>query len=116
MTDLVACLSSGKGTWNDVAAIIKSENWDRVFLITNDFGKENFSADAEFIMINPFQEVTAMKKELVSKFREKRLSFEVAAHIVSGSGKEHMAIISALFELGKGIRLVVSENDQLVLL
>jgi len=116
MTDLVACLSSGKGTWSDVAAIIKAENWDRVFLITNDFGKENFSADADFILVNSFQDISKLKSDLVSIFKDKRLSFEVAAHLVSGTGKEHMAIISALFELGKGIRLVTSENDSLVLL
>ena len=36
---------------------------------------------------------------------------EVAVNIVSGNGKEHMAIISALLKLGVGIRLMAVTKD-----
>ena len=42
MTDFVACLSTGKGTWGNVKRIIEEGEWDNILLITNDFGKENF--------------------------------------------------------------------------
>ena len=40
MTDLIACISSGKGTWGHVARIIDGQEWNNIFLITNDFGKD----------------------------------------------------------------------------
>jgi len=54
MTDLIACLSSGKGTWGHVNRLIEDGNWEKVFLITNEFGKENFSntKNAEMIVID----------------------------------------------------------------
>ena len=62
MTSLVAWLSSGKGTWSHVAKLINSENWDSVFLITNDFGKNNFKPDSKtkLIEIQENQDITDM--------------------------------------------------------
>ena len=40
MTELIAFLSTGKGTWANVSGLIKGESWDKVYLLTNDFGKE----------------------------------------------------------------------------
>jgi len=45
MTELIACLSSGKGSWSYILRMLKEESWDNVFLITNSFGKENFKAE-----------------------------------------------------------------------
>jgi len=42
MTELVACLSTGKGTWGHVSRLIADGTWEKIILITNDFGKENF--------------------------------------------------------------------------
>ena len=36
MTDLIACLSSGKGTWGHVNRLISDGEWGKIFLITND--------------------------------------------------------------------------------
>ena len=43
MPTLIACLSTGKGTWGHVNHLIDNNNYDKVILITNDFGKENFN-------------------------------------------------------------------------
>ena len=37
MTDLIACLSTGKGTWEHVARVINCMEWNNIFLITNEF-------------------------------------------------------------------------------
>ena len=34
MTELVACLTTGKGSWTEVAKLIAGENWEKVYLIT----------------------------------------------------------------------------------
>jgi len=108
MTELVACLSTGKGTWLPVIKLIKSEAWSKIFLISTDFARSKFQTDikAEFIVFDPEKPT----KEIVEKIRkglDKRLfGPEVALNLSSGTGKEHMAIISALLKQGVGIRLV----------
>ena len=45
MTELIACLSTGKGTWGHVARLMQDQEWDKIYLITNDYGKENFNSN-----------------------------------------------------------------------
>ena len=47
----------------------------------------------------------------MQKLKEKISGIEVGLNIVSGSGKEHMALISALLKLGIGIRLVALTSN-----
>jgi hypothetical protein len=107
-------LTTGKGTWAEVARLIQSEEWEHVFIITNDFGKEKFSCNKEhsFIIINPFDKISDIKNKIKTELKDK-LSLEVALNFVSGTGKEHMALIGALFEMGNGIRLVETEEGKL---
>lgn len=112
MTSLVACLGAGKGTWAEVRKLMESESWEKVFLITNSFGKEKFfAANAEFIVIDDFQGPKAIAAVVISHLKEKISDTEVALNISSGSGNVHMAVLSALLKLGFGIRLVFLAND-----
>ena len=113
MTDLIACLSTGKGTWGHVSHLIKSEKWDKVFLITNEYGKENFQKDlnADFIVVDSNKALKDLRDDIYSALNEKTTSTEVALNIISGSGKEHMAIISAVLKLGLGLRFVAITRD-----
>jgi len=106
MVDLVACLSTGKGTWGHVSRLIEDEDWGKILLITNEFGKENFSLkkEGEFLVINSGKPM----KELVEDIKEHlkgKLENDVALNLISGTGKEHMAILAAVLKLGVGIRL-----------
>src|SRR3989338_6370206 len=112
MTYVIACLGAGKGTWNEVARLVASESWSNIFLITNDFGKENFAqkfpaVKAAFVVVDdfapPMQLVDGIKKALSGKIADT----EVAVNMASGSGNVHMALISALLQLGLGLRFVV---------
>ncbi len=116
MTSLVACLGAGKGTWNEVAKLISSETWNGIFLITNDFGKENFGqkfggAKAEFVVVNDMapseQLLDQIKKGLAGRISDT----EVAVNMASGTGSVHMALIAALIHLGLGIRFVVPSES-----
>jgi len=113
MTVLIACLGSGKGTWTEVQKLISSESWDKVFLITNSFGKERFEADAEFIILDDMQAPQALAPIIISQLKGKITDTEVALNVSSGSGNMHMAILSALLKLGFGIRLVSLVNDKM---
>ena len=108
MTELVACLSSGKGSWNYIARLIREESWDNIFLITNEFGKENFKADDAQLMVVDFRKpISELIKDIIENLKGKIKGIEVAVNLVSGTGKEHMAIMSALLKLGLAIRFVV---------
>ena len=60
MPTLIACLSSGKGTWAEVSKIITSQEWNTIFLITNKFGEENFKPpeNTQLIIIDFFKEIS----------------------------------------------------------
>ncbi len=113
MTELIACLSTGKGTWGHVSRLIQEGEWEKVYLITNDFGKENFSAeeDTEFIVIDPNQGLTELRDQIHSLLKEKIKGAEVGLNIISGTGKEHLALVSAILKLGVGVRFVALTKD-----
>lgn len=115
MTDLIACLSTGKGTWLEVSKIMKSADWTKIFLIAPKFSMEKFTHDKkfEFVEINPDGEIEDIKKAIVEKLTNK-LDIDTAISIASGSGKEHIAVISAALTLGTGIRLISLKNNNMV--
>ena len=112
MTELIACLSTGKGTWGHVSRLIDGQDWEKVFLVTNDFGlKFDTRGKGEFIVVDFNKGIDALIEDIVKQLKGKIKSFEVALNLASGSGKEHMAIISALIKLGVGFRLVVLTKE-----
>lgn len=114
MTELVALLSTGEGSWAQVAGIIKQGDWENIILIGNEFAKK-FQIDKEFTFI----EITSsrlidLKQELQEKLRGKIQGTEVALSIASGDGKEHMALISALLAQPVGVRFTALTKDGIV--
>ncbi len=112
MTILIACLSTGKGTWGHVSRLIQDGTWDKAYLITNAYGKENFNKNekTELIDVNMQQGLKELRDEIKEKLNGK-LNGEVAVNFVSGTGREHMALISALLQLGAGIRLTALTKE-----
>lgn len=116
MTTLVACLSSGKGTWVPVLELAKCPSFEQVYLICNPWAQQNFKnqqTNTQLILIDDQQPLLQMIASLQTALKGKILDTEVALNLFSGTGKEHMAILSALLKLGLGIRLVQVQNAQL---
>ncbi len=119
MTELVAFLTTGKGTWghvNRLLAGINDEKWEKVLLLTNEFGAQNFKPqegqeNVELIQINSRQRIEELNEEIASKLKEKVKGSEIAVNFVSGDGKEHMALMSAIMKLGVGFRLVALDAE-----
>lgn len=113
MTDLIACVSSGEGTWGHVQRLVNEGPFTRVFLLTDAFGKEKFTAQkpVEFILIDSSAPTATLAENIRSTLQGKIQDLEVAVNFVSGNGKEHMALLSALLKLGLGIRLVVLTKE-----
>ncbi len=110
MSELIVCLSTGKGTWGHVSRLIHDGEWEKIFLVTNAFGKENFTPDkpAEFLVVDPNKEINELRDDIYDQLRSKVKSGEVdiGLNMISGTGKEHMALMAAVLKLGIGIRLV----------
>ncbi len=112
MTNLIAFLTTGKGTWGHVNGLTNSEEWDKVYLLTNDFGKEKFTANekTELIVLDMNGSAEEIRDGIVKNLKDK-VSGEVGVNFISGTGKEHMALMSALIKLGVGFRFVVSTQE-----
>jgi len=112
--ELIALLSTGEGTWGQVAGVINHGEWDKIILLGNDFAKKfTLEKDFEFIEINSSAFIE-LKEEIMNKLKGKVKGTEVGLSIASGNGKEHMALISALLSLPVGIRFTVLTKDGLV--
>ena len=106
--ELVALLSSGKGTWAQVSGLIKQGEWEKIILLGDEFSSQFKIQDkediTEFIKVDFGKRLTDLRDELAKKLKGKIKGVEVAVTIASGNGKEHMALISALINLPVGIR------------
>ena len=113
----MALLSSGKGTWGQVAGLVKREEWDNIFLVGSEFA-EKFTCEKkhEFIKVDTSQSIKELKDELVQKLKGKIKGTEVALSIASGEGREHMALISALLSLPVGVRFTALTKDGIIYL
>lgn len=113
--ELVALLSSGKGTWGQVAGLIKYGEWDKIIILGDEFAKR-FSTDKEFefVKVDLSKRLKDLKEEFSEKLKGKFEGTEVALSIASGSGKEHMALISALINLPVGIRFAALTKEGII--
>ncbi len=112
--ELVALLDSNQSTLGQVTGVINREEWDNIILI-GDSSTKNFNnnKDFEFIEIQD-SPITDLKDQISSKLKGKIKGTEVALSIAGGTGKQHMALISALLSSPVGIRFTVLTKDGLV--
>ena len=112
--ELVALLSLGKGSWGQVAGLIKQGDWEKIILLGNDFAKK-FKTDkpSEFIELTS-SNIKDLRDEILKKLKGKIKGTEVALSIASGEGKEHIALISALLNIPVGVRFVVLTQEGIV--
>ena len=113
--ELIALLSSGKGTWGQISGLMNHGEWEKVILLGDDFAK-NFkhAKKFEFIQVNLSQKIKDLREEIKKKLTGKINGTEVALSVASGNGKEHMALISALINLPVGIRFAVLTQEGVI--
>jgi len=106
---LIAVLGVGKGTWGHVGRLITEETWDRVLLISNEWGKENFAPtkECEWIIVNNRAGFEIIKEEIKKNLPDS----ELVISLISGSGKEHMAVLAALKDKGYKYQVVILTGE-----
>ena len=116
--ELVCLLSSGKGTWAQVAGLIKHGDWENIILLGDDFSSQFKVEDkkeiTQFIKVDLKKRIKDLRDEFSQKLKGKIHGTEVALSIASGDGKEHMALISSLLTLPVGIRFAALTKDGVI--
>ncbi|MCK5149891.1 hypothetical protein KAJ87_03110 [Candidatus Pacearchaeota archaeon] len=113
--ELIALLSTGKGTWAQVSGLMKHGEWDKIIVLGGDFAKDfKHDKEFEFIKIDLDKKIKDLKEDFMDKLKGKISGTEVALSIASGDGKEHMSLISALINLPVGIRFAALTKDGVI--
>ena len=113
--ELVALLSSGKGTWAQVSGLMNHGEWEKIILIGGDFAKDfKHEKKFEFIKVDLDKKLKDLRDEFLSKLKGKMKGTEVALSLASGDGREHMALISALINLPVGIRFAALTKEGII--
>ncbi len=119
---LLAVLGIGKGTWGHIARLISEEKWDKIMLVGNDWGKENFAPfkkevaegkpvpakEIDWILVNNRVGFNSLKGAIKEKLPN---TDEICISLISGSGKEHIAVLAALRESKKDFKLVILTGE-----
>lgn len=113
--ELVALLSSGKGSWAQVSGLMKHGEWDNIIVLGDEFAS-GFTHEKkfEFIRVDLSKRIKDLRDELSQKLRGKIRGTEVALSIASGEGKEHMSLIAALINLPVGIRFAALTKEGVI--
>jgi len=107
---LLAVLGIGKGTWGHIARLISEEEWDQTLIIGNDWGKENFTPgkEVDWVLVNNRAGFNILKDTIKEKLPDVD---EICVSLISGSGKEHTALLAALRESKKAFKLVILTGE-----
>jgi hypothetical protein len=113
--ELVALLSSGEGSWAQVAGLMKHGEWNNIIIIGDDKAK-TFTHEKEFtfVKVDLDKKLKDLKEDISKKIKGKIKGVEVALSIASGEGKEHMALISALINFPVGIRFAALTKEGVI--
>ena len=113
MTDLVAVVSSGPGTAKHVENVTRGLDWGRVLLVVPAGSPTPFplGETTELIPMDFSQPIQHVIEQLVASLKPKISGTEVGLNLISGDGKEHMAVLSAILRCGVGFRLIALTKE-----
>ncbi|MFH1787654.1 MAG: hypothetical protein ABH811_02595 [archaeon] len=113
--ELIALLSTGKGTWAQVSGLMTHGEWEKIILLGGDFAKDfKHEKEFEFIKIDLDKRIKDLREEFSQKLKGKINGMEVALSLASGDGKEHMALVSALINLPVGVRFAALTKEGVI--
>ncbi len=115
--EFIGVLSSGKGTWGQVAGLMKKGEWEKIIILGPSYAQE-FTSEIpfDFIEYDSESSLVQLKKDFGDKLKGRLDGLEVALSLASGSGKEHMALISALLSIPVGVRFTALTKEGVVFL
>jgi hypothetical protein len=106
--NLVAMIGKGNEGLGQVSALINRFDAEKMILI-KDKSVESFPENekCEVLEVNCDADLASLCTEMKTKLNVAlNKDFEVALSIASGTGKDHMALISALLTIPVGVKIV----------
>lgn len=110
--EFVAFIGKDKENWGQITALLNRLEYDKAIIVKS--SDEEFAVNEKCTLVKVDSKKTLLElKESIQSKLKPLLSgdFEVSLSLASGSGKEHMALLSALLNVPVGIRLVVYTKD-----
>ncbi len=104
---LICFQGTDKENYPQINALMKRGDWSNILIIKNKETEDLPEGNASILEINSSLPINELKSDMIQKLKNTIKEIEVALSIASGTGKEHMALISALLSMPVGIRLVV---------
>lgn len=111
--EFVAYIGEDKENWGQITALLNRIEADSCILVMskNVSGFPTNERCTE-VRIDSSRPLVELKEELINKLKPiVKGEFEVTLSIASGTGKEHMALISALLNIPVGIKLAVYTKE-----
>lgn len=107
MTKLVVFLGAGGSA--HALKIIEGENWEEIILVTTKPTPFSCTKHHRFVVLDEEWSVTQMINTIKEGLRGEW--GEVGLNFVSGTGKEHMALIAGVMHAGLSFRLVAVTKE-----
>lgn len=111
--ELVAFIGKDKENWGQISALVNRMDSKKILLI-KDKSAEGFPSNdkCKVFSVDTSKSLFEMKTEIQDNLRKELTNeFEVALSIASGTGKDHMALVSALLSIPVGIKLVAYTKE-----
>jgi len=110
MADLIACFTTDEHH-RHLHRVLNEAEWDRAFIVTTKELKQKhkFAKEVIYIVVDPKKPIGEYVEDIKSSL--KGFFLETGVNIVNGTGKDHMALLSAVMKAGLSFRLVaVTKN------
>lgn len=105
---LVVWLTGDQGSHLHVQKLIDSSLWHKIIVIgsKDSLNSIKLQKQVDLVSLDLSMQIPILSEEIGRSLSRLVTDFEVYVNFVSGSGKEHMALLSALIRNGLAIRLV----------
>ena len=111
--NLVAFVGTDMENWGQITALMHRMECEKVVLVcSSEAGAFPASEKCISVEVVGSSPIAALKQQMIDVLKPHLGSdFEVAVSLASGTGKEHMALISALLQIPVGIRIAVYTKE-----
>jgi hypothetical protein len=111
--EFVAFIGTDEHAWGQITALLHRLDYEKAILVV-DKEVRNYPQNEKchIITLDTSHPLLTLQTELRDKLQKViGGEFEVALSLASGTGKDHMALLSALLNLPVGVKLVVYTKE-----
>lgn len=114
MSIFLGVLSTGKGTWGQVAHIVDNTDYEKVYLVSNEWAQDKFtcSKKVNWIIVDPRKGFSEIKADVEDQWPKDLKEIDLNIH--SGSGKEHSVILAILKEKKIKFNIITINTEGIV--